>query len=56
MTAQVLDFQAAKDERDARRELRAEALRPYASMDDLPNVTPAGQRAVWALIFPQEKG
>ena len=55
--AEIIDFQAAKAERNlafARKlgaiEYTLMVCRPYASMDDLPDVTPAGQRAIAAHI------
>jgi len=50
MSAQIIDFQTARAANDTARTAAVEnkervtcAMRPYASMDDLPNVTPHGQ-------------
>ena len=57
MTAQLIDFHTARVKRDARYaalveqiEQTAYILRPYASMDDLPNITLRGQLALRALL------
>lgn len=57
MTAQLIDFHTARVKRDAKYaalveqiEQTAYILRPYASMDELPNITPRGQLALRALL------
>lgn len=57
MTAQLIDFHTARVKRDAKYaalvesiEQTAYILRPYASMDELPNITLRGQMELRKLL------
>lgn len=58
MTAEIIDFYAARAKRDEKFAQAVEAyesiacaVRPYASMDDLPDVTYEGQLAIMIYVL-----
>jgi hypothetical protein len=58
MASNVIDLQAARAAREAvrqekeeRREVIREQMRPYASMDDLPDISFEGQLAVRRIVY-----